>query len=104
MTRDGTELCVYKNGVLHDSLTATTTQNGNLGGSGDLQIGMCATACCRLEGFMDELVFYSRALSPTEVNDIYNEIPCQPCQCQDTVYVDDTNFSINFLDASSPMT
>ena len=71
MTRNGTNLSVYKNGVLHTSLTATTTQNGNLGGVGDLQIGACGSSGCRLKGLLDELAFFSRTLSPDEIYNMY---------------------------------
>jgi len=71
MTRCGTNLSVYKNGVLHTSLTATTTRNGDLPGNGDLQIGAFVSSFYRFDGMLDELAFFSRTLSYGEIKNMY---------------------------------
>jgi len=71
MTRNGSNISVYKNGILHTSLNSSTTQNGNRPGIGDLQIGAYNADEFRLNGSIDELAFFSRALSGDEIRNMY---------------------------------
>jgi hypothetical protein len=70
MTRNGTNLSVYKNGVLHTKLTSSMTQNGDRPGIGDLQIGRCGSSA-RLNALIDELAFFSRTVYPNEIKNMY---------------------------------
>jgi hypothetical protein len=74
ITRDGTSISFYKNGAPWGGFNAISTQNRYLG-IPDLQIGACGSSGVRLKGLLDELAFFSKALSPTEVMDIYNFNP-----------------------------
>ena len=71
LTRNNTNLSVYKNGVLHTNLTASTSQNGDRPGLGDLQIGRAGTSSANFDGLIDELAFFTRTLSYDEIWNMY---------------------------------
>ena len=71
LTRNNTNLSVYKNGVLHTNLTASTSQNGDRPGLGDLQIGRAGTSSANFDGLIDELAFFTRTLSADEIWNMY---------------------------------
>ncbi|HWR20976.1 MAG TPA: LamG-like jellyroll fold domain-containing protein, partial [Verrucomicrobiae bacterium] len=77
-TFDGTQLNVYVNGV-RDAAPFTTTLSGSLINSGNLVLGRQSAADCASpynacwKGLLDEVRVYTRALSATEVQALYNE-------------------------------
>lgn len=69
MTFNGTDNKLYLNGIL----TATNTDSGTLSGYFQFfNLGYHTAYNKYLQGFIDELYIYNRALSPAEVTQLYN--------------------------------
>jgi hypothetical protein len=73
-TVDSTKIYLYIDGILDNSqnLTGTKTGNSNLVGIG-CRIGNGCSASQHFIGTLDEVRIYNRALSATEVQDLYNK-------------------------------
>ena len=67
--RNGTNLLAYEDGAAIGSPTATTITD--ISSPSDFQLGGRATDSF-LDGSLDEVSFYSRALTATEVTAIFN--------------------------------
>ncbi len=69
-TYNGAELSLYQNG----NVVAKTAISGTLGTSGKLCLGQdCGFSGRFFDGLLDEAYVYNRALSPSEVNDLYTQ-------------------------------
>jgi hypothetical protein len=71
MVIDGTNFKYYHNGVLVNNLTGSNTLLAD-GSLGDLRIGTYGGGF-RFNGWIDDIAIYNRALSTTEVRQLYNQ-------------------------------
>ncbi|MGY6560564.1 MAG: LamG-like jellyroll fold domain-containing protein [Luteibaculaceae bacterium] len=71
-----TNLSLYQNGVM---VASATYPEGNMISPADFSIGGLIAGNHRFSGYIDELYLYNRALTPTEINSLFdifgNEIP-----------------------------
>lgn len=73
MTYDGTNLNYYYNGNSDGSKACSTNP---VNGTNNLRIGAIGDAGnANYYGYMDDTAMFSRALSPTEINQLYNNLP-----------------------------
>jgi len=70
ITRSGSNVTAYVNGVIEHSVTMTSTSQNS--GTGLLRLGLPAGAGTRWNGSIDELGIWNRTLSPADVSHIYN--------------------------------
>ena len=71
VTYNGTAISLYINGVLNSSKTFSSTRAINTN-SLNLDLGAGANGYRGLQGALDDVRIYNVALSPAEINDVYN--------------------------------
>ena len=80
-TREGTNIAVYVDGTLNNSVSSTEVADVNTTASLKLGTSSCINndLTSYYSGYIDELTIYSRALSSTEIQDIYNADSAGKC-------------------------
>ncbi|HKR73383.1 MAG TPA: PQQ-dependent sugar dehydrogenase [Candidatus Nitrosocosmicus sp.] len=72
-TFDGSDIRVYRNGSPYESIeyngTYIPTQNLPI----HVGVASYCTECTKFQGIVDDVSFYDRALTPTEIGQIYND-------------------------------